>query len=169
MKKTITFVSNKNFYTMETMTIETKIEITKDAIESTLVTAIEGGIDYWCYISLQDKKQASLWLEKEIQEKRLTRDKSVHYGWMDAMFQGYPNPIRIFDVEEAFEAETYEDFDNMEPIGYLSMENIKKGLQKASKEYPNQFNQFFPEYVNGDACDADVIFQLICLDDVVYG
>ena len=154
---------------METMTIETKIEITKDAIESTLVTAIEGGIDYWCYISLQDKKQASLWLEKEIEEKRLTRDKSVHYGWMDAIFQGYPNAIRIFDVEEAFEAETYEDFDDMEPIGYLSMENIKKGLEKASKEYPNQFQQFFPIYVNGDACDADVIFQLICLDDVVYG
>ena len=125
MKKTITFVSNKNFYTMETMTIETKIEITKGEIESTLVTAIEGGIDYWCYISLQDKKQASLWLEKEIQEKRLSRDKSVHYGWMDAMFQGYPNPIRIFDKEEAYEAETQEDLDDMEPIGYLSIENIK--------------------------------------------
>jgi hypothetical protein len=49
------------------------------------------------------------------------------------------------------------------------MENIKKGLEKASKEYTNQFQQFFPEYVNGDSCDADVIFQLICLDDVVYG
>jgi len=154
---------------METMFIETKIEITKDAIESMLVCAYESGIDYWCYISLQDKRNASLWLEKEIEEKRLTRDKSVHYGWMDAIFQGYPNAIRIFDVEEAFEAETYEDFDDMEPIGYLSMENIKKGLEKASKEYPNQFQQFFPIYVNGDACDADVIFQLICLDDVVYG
>jgi hypothetical protein len=169
LKKSITFVSNKNFYTMETMIIEKNIEITQDAIESTLVTAIEGGIDYWCYISLQDKRKASLWLEKEIEGKRLTRDKFVHYGWMDAMFQGYPNSIRIFDVEEAYEAETYEDFDDLEPIGYLSMENIKKGLQKASVEYPNQFNQFFPEYVNGDACDADIIFQLICLDDVVYG
>ena len=169
MKKTITFVSNKNFYTMETMTIETKIEITKDAIESMLVTAYESGIDYWCYISLEDKRKASLWLDKEIEAKRLTRDKSVHYQWMDAIFQGYPNPIRIFDVEEAFEAETYEDFDDMEPIGYLSMENIKKGLQKASVEYPNQFQQFFPEYVNGDSTDADVIFQLITLDDVVYG
>jgi hypothetical protein len=154
---------------METMTIETKIEITKGELESMLVTAIEGGIDYWCYISLQDKREASLWLEKEIEEKRLTRDKSIHYGWMDAMFQGYPNAIRIFDVEEAFEAETYEDFDNMEPIGYLSMENIKKGLEKASVEYPRQFNEFCPEYSNGDADDADVLFQLICLNDVVYG
>ena len=169
MKKTITFVSNKNFYTMETMTIETMIEITKDAIESMLVTAYESGIDYWCYISLEDKRKASLWLDKEIEAKRLTRDKSVHYQWMDAIFQGYPNPIRIFDVADAFEAETYEDFNDMEPIGFLSLENIKKGLEKASKEYQNVFNQYFPIYSNGDACDADLLFQLICLNDVVYG
>jgi hypothetical protein len=154
---------------METMTIETKIQISQDAIESMLVTAYEGGIDYWCYISLEDKRKASLWLDKEIEEKRLTRDKSVHYGWMDAIFQGYPNALRIFDVEEAFEAETYEDFNDMEPIGFLSLENIKKGLEKASKEYQNVFNQYFPIYSNGDACDADLLFQLITLDDVVYG
>jgi hypothetical protein len=154
---------------METMTIETKIEITKGEIESMLITAIEGGVDYWCYISLQDKKQASLWLEKEIEEKRLTRDKSVHYGWMDAMFQGYPNAIRIYDVEEAYGVETQEDLDDIEPIGELSMASIKKGLEKASVEYPKQFQNFFPMYVNGDADDADVLFQLICLNDVVYG
>jgi len=169
MQKTITFVSNKNFYTMETMTIETKIEITKGEIESMLITAYEGGIDYWCYVSITDKKKAWLWLDNEIAEKRLTRDESIHYAWMDAMFQGYPNPIRIFDVEEAYEAETQEDLDDMEPIGYLSIENIKKGLEKASVEYPKQFQNFFPQYVNGDADDADVLFQLICLNDVVYG
>jgi hypothetical protein len=154
---------------METITIETKIEITKGEIESMLITAYEGGIDYWCYVSITDKKKAWLWLENEIEEKRLTRDESIHYAWMDAIFQGYPNAIRIYDVEEAYVAETQEELDNIEPIGELSMENIKKGLQKASVEYPNQFQQFFPIYVNGDATDADVLFQLITLDDVVYG
>jgi len=153
---------------METMIIETKIEITKEAIEGMLVNAIESGVDYWCFISFKDKKEASAWLGKEIEEKRLTRDKSVHYGWMDAMFQGYPNPIRIFDVEEVFDDST-DEFADLEPIGYLSMENIKKGLQKASVEYPNQFQQYFPHYMNGDSLDADVLFQLITLDDVVYG
>jgi hypothetical protein len=154
---------------METMTIEVKIQISQDAIESMLVTAYEGGIDYWCYISLEDKEKAWTWLKKEIEEKRLTRDESIHYMWMDAMFQGYPNAIRIYDVEEAFETETYEDFEDIEPIGELSMENIKKGLEKASKEYQNVFNQYFPVYSNGDASDADLLFQLITLDDVVYG
>ena len=152
---------------METMTIETKITITNDAIESMLVTAIEGGIDYWGTFDDKELKDAKVWLKKQIEKGLLTRNESVHYMWMDAMFQGYPNPISVYDVEEVYGEE--DDIDDIDPIGYLSMENIKKGLQKASKEYPNQFNQFFPEYVNGDACDADVIFQLICLDDVVYG
>ena len=154
---------------METMIIETKIEITKEAIESMLVTAYEGGIDYWCYVSITDKKKAWLWLDNEIAEKRLTRDESIHYAWMDAIFQGYPNAIRIFDVEEAYLAETQEDLDDIEPIGELSMASIKKGLDKASKEYPNVFQQYFPQYMNGDSSDADLLFQLITLDDVVYG
>jgi hypothetical protein len=154
---------------METMIIETKIEITKEAIESMLVTAYEGGIDYWCYVSITDKKKAWRWLDNEIAEKRLTRDESIHYAWMDAIFQGYPNAIRIFDVEEAYVAETQENLDEIEPIGELSMASIKKGLEKASKEYPNVFQQYFPQYMNGDSSDADLLFQLITLDDVVYG
>jgi hypothetical protein len=86
---------------------------------------------------------------------------------MDAMFQGYPFPIRVYDVEEVYGEEDV--IADIEPIGYLSMENIKKGLEKASIEYPNRFRQFFPEYESGDVVDADVLFQMITLDDVVYG
>jgi len=154
---------------METMTIETKITITNDAIESMLVTAIEGGIDYWGTFNDKELKDAKVWLQKQIEKGLLTRNESVHYMWMDAMFQGYPNPISIYDVEEVYSIEEDEEWDDLEAIGYLSMENIKKGLEKASKEYPKQFSQYFPEYHNGDAGDADVLFQLICLDDIVYG
>jgi len=152
---------------METMTIETKITITNDAIESMLVTAIEGGIDYWGTFDDKELKDAKVWLKKQIEKGVLTRNESVHYMWMDAMFQGYPNPISVYDVEEVYVEEG--DIDDIEPIGYLSMENIKKGLEKASIEYPNRFRQFFPEYENGDVVDADVLFQMITLDDIVYG
>jgi hypothetical protein len=152
---------------METMTIETKITITIDAIESMLVTAIEGGIDYWGIFDDKELKDAKVWLQKQIEKGLLTRNESVHYMWMDAMFQGYPHPIRVYDVEEVYGEEDV--IADIEPIGYLSMENIKKGLEKASIEYPNRFRQFFPEYESGDVVDADVLFQMICLDDVVYG
>jgi hypothetical protein len=152
---------------METMTIETKITITNDAIESMLVTAIEGGIDYWGTFDDKELKDAKVWLQKQIEKGLLKRNESVHYMWMDAMFQGYPFPIRVYDVEEVYGEEDV--IADIEPIGYLSMENIKKGLEKASIEYPNRFRQFFPEYESGDVVDADVLFQMITLDDVVYG
>ena len=151
------------------MTIETKITITNDAIESMLVTAIEGGIDYWGAFDDKELKDVKVWLQKQIEKGLLTRNESVHYMWMDAMFQGYPFPIRVYDVEEVYSIEEDEEWDDLEPIGYLSMENIKKGLEKASIEYPNRFRQFFPEYESGDVVDADVLFQMITLDDIVYG
>jgi hypothetical protein len=152
---------------METMTIETKITITNDAIESMLVTAIEGGSNYWFCFDSKELKDARTWLVKQIEKGNLKRNESVHYWWMDAMFQGYPHPIRVYDVEEVYgEDDVIADF---EPIGYLSMEIIKKGLEKSSIEYPKRFRQFFPEYVDGDAEDADVLFQMVCLGDIVYG
>jgi hypothetical protein len=154
---------------METMTIETKITITNDAIESMLVTAIEGGIDYWGTFDDKELKDAKVWLQRQIEKGLLKRNESVHYMWMDAMFQGYPFPIRVYDVEEVYSIEEDEEWSDLEPIGYLSLENIKKGLEKASVEYPNRFRQFFPEYESGDVVDADVLFQMITLDDIVYG
>lgn len=154
---------------MEKMIIETKIEITNEAIESVLITALEGGSNYWYQFNRKDLIDAKNWLLKEIEEGRLQRNQEFNYPWMDAMFQGYQKPIPVYDVEEAYEIESLEDFEELEPIGYLSMETIKKGLEKASVEYPKQFQQYFPEYVNGDAEDADVLFQLICLNDIVYG
>ena len=151
------------------MTIETKITITNDAIESMLVTALEGGSNYWYEFNAKDLKDARNWLLKEIEEGRLKRNESVHYAWMDSMFQGYPKAIPVYDSEEVYDLENDGEFQDVEPIGYLSMETIKKGLEKASIEYRNRFRQFFPEYEDGDAEDADVLFQLICLDDIVYG
>ena len=154
---------------METMTIETKITITNDAIESMLVTALEGGSNYWYEFNAKDLNDAKNWLLKEIEEGRLKRNESIHYTWMDAMFQGYPKAIPVYDTEEIYGIEDEDELEDFEAIGHLSMENIKKGLEKASIEYPNRFRQFFPEYESGDVVDADVLFQLICLDDIVYG
>lgn len=154
---------------MEKMIIETKVTITHEEIESMLVTALEGGSNYWYEFNSNDLKNARNWLLKEIEEGRLKRNEYINYTWLDAIFQGYSKPIPVYDNEEAYEVGSSEDYDELEPIGYLSMETIKKGLEKASLEYPKQFNQFFPEYVNGDAEDADVLFQLICLNDIVYG
>jgi len=79
---------------------------------------------------------------------------------MDAMFKGCPHKIAVYDVEED---------EKEEPLGYLSMDNIGKGLQLAMRDYPKVYAQHFPEYNDGDVISADVLFQLMVMGDVVYG
>lgn len=150
---------------MDTIEVKTKINI--EAIESMLVTALEGGSNYWYELNSADLKQMRKWLNDKIEKGELQRNKSIHYDWMDAIFQGYPKPLAIYETEEVYDNEG--DFSEFEPLGYLSMDNIRKGLELASKDYPEHYNEFFPEYDNGDSTNADVIFQLIVMGDIVFG
>ena len=149
---------------MKTLQVEMKVNLPMESVEEVLITALEGGSNYWYHMGGEDK--STEWLEGQIEKGKLERNESIHYMWMDALFQGSPHPINIYDIEEVYE---YESIDECEPIGKLTMANIKKGLKLAQTEYPKFYNQHFPEYNNGDVTSADVIFQLITLGEVVYG
>ena len=148
--------------------IDLKIEMNVPikAIEEVLITALEGGSNYWYYMDGQD--HCEYWLSKEIKEGRLKRNESIHYKWMDAMFQGCPHKIKILDGEET-EWGDAEDYDEIEPLGYLTMESIANGLKIASKDYSEQLSQHVPEYNDGDGNSADVLFQLMIMGDIVFG
>ena len=139
-------------------TINVPITLTKKSVDDTLTTAIEGGSYYWCQMNPNDIETAENWLETQIKEGILKRDKSVHYKFLDAMFQGYKGSIALVDSE---------DYDEI--LGYLTMKDIKRGLKQVAKERPDIFSQHFPEYNNGDSLSADVIFQYIVLGEIVYG
>tara|TARA_Y100000004_G_scaffold190894_1_gene248748 strand:+ start:505 stop:930 length:426 start_codon:yes stop_codon:yes gene_type:complete len=141
---------------MKNLNLKVELSIPKESIEEVLVTAIEGGINYWGFISGEEKLEQ--WLDQKIKSGELKRDESIHYKWMDSMFQGCPESITVYDVE-----------DYTEKLGYLNLENIAKGLQLAMRDYPEVYAQHFPEYDGGDVISADVLFQLMVLEDVVYG
>ena len=145
---------------MKNVEFKMDVSIPLEAIEEVLVTALEGGINYWGCLDGEDLNVLYDWLDKKITKGELKRDDSVHYGWMDAMFQGCPHKVAVYDVE---------DDEDEEPLGYLSMENIGKGLQLAMRDYPETYAQHFPEYDSGDVISADVLFQLMVMGDVVYG
>lgn len=147
------------------MEMNVKMEITNNAIEDMLVTALEGGSSYWCSINRDDLTKMRNWFDAEIKEGRLVRDESIHYMWMDAIFQGCPLQLPIYDAEET----DGDNFEELEPLGYLSMERIHEGLMLVQKYDQNRFDTYFPEYNNGDAEDSDVIFQYIVMGEVVFG
>lgn len=151
--------------TMETMELNVKNFISINAIENILVTALEGGSNYWYAMNRVDLKAMSDWLEKQIKDGNLERDESIHYKWMDAMFQGCPLQLPIYDAEET----DGDNFEELEPLGYLSMQTIKEGLALVSEHDRNRYASFFPEYNDGDAEDSDVIFQYIVMKEVVFG
>ena len=149
---------------MKELKIEMNVSI--QAIEEILVTAMEGGSNYWYFMDGEDKLVK--WFDEKINKGELKRDDSIHYKWMDAMFQGCPHKVRILDGEEA-EWGDAEDYDEIEPLGYLTMDTISKGLSIASKEYERFFKMHVPDYNDGDIESADVLFQLMVMGDVVYG
>tara|TARA_R100001443_G_scaffold91549_1_gene98180 strand:- start:10448 stop:10885 length:438 start_codon:yes stop_codon:yes gene_type:complete len=145
---------------MKNVEFKMDVSIPLDSIEEVLITALEGGINYWGCLDGEDISVFQKWFDEKIEAGELKRDDSVHYGWMDAMFQGCPHKIAVYDIE---------DEEDEEPLGYLSMENIGKGLQLAMRDYPKTYAQHFPEYDSGDVISADVLFQLMVMGDVVYG
>jgi len=150
---------------MKTLQVEMKVNLPIESVEEVLITALEGGSNYWYHMGGEDK--STKWLEGQIEKGKLKRNESIHYMWMDALFQGSPHPINIYDIEEVYEYE--QALEECEPIGKLTLANIKKGLKLAQTEYPKFYAQHFPKYNNGDATSSDVIFQLITLGEIVYG
>jgi hypothetical protein len=146
---------------MKNVEFKMDVSIPLEAIEEVLVTALEGGINYWGCLDGEDISVFQKWFDEKIEAGELKRDESIHYKWMDAMFQGCPHKIAVYDVEE--------DDEDEEPLGYLSMEKISEGLQLAMRDYPKVYAQHFPEYNDGDVLSADVLFQLMVMGDVVYG
>ena len=152
---------------MKNVEFKMDVSIPLEAIEEVLITALEGGSNYLYWMDGQDVLED--WFDKKIEAGELKRNESVHYKWMDAMFQGCPHKIEVYDVEEA-EWGDAEDYNELEPIGYLDLESIGKGLSLANTEgYTKCYKAHFPEYNDGDADTADVLFQLMTMGKVVYG
>ena len=148
---------------MKELKIEMNIPI--ESIEEILITAMEGGSNYW-YI-MDGEQHCRSWLSEEIKSGRLERNDKIHYKWMDAMFQGCPHKISIYDVEEA--NEEGEELSELEPLGYLTMDSIAEGLKLAQQDYSEEFSQHIPSYNDGDGDSADVLFQLMVMGEVAYG
>ena len=111
---------------MQKNTITIPIEISIDALDEVITTALEGGSNYWYWINNDDLTKMSNWLEDQIKKGYLTRNNQIHYKWLDALFQGWFGKLAIYDKEEYYNLEIPDDFSKLEPIGYLSMENIIK-------------------------------------------
>lgn len=114
---------------------------TKQAIENILITALEGGSNYWYML----------------EEFDMISDSKMSY---------VENIIHNIINTPGFEI-TVTDCETGEYLGILSKESILKGLNLAREQYKEEYDMI----MDGDYDEsiADVLFQLIIMGEIVYG
>ena len=140
--------------TKKEMTIILKHTIDYDAFENLIVTAWEGGINYWADISYESLHEMNLYAEKNGFSGEPFSVRFAKFIWDG-------NSATIVDVEQDFYHDGQEEI-----IGKIDLCSIKKGWEIFSKER-HHFYDFLTD--NIDATTADIWFQCCSLGEAVYG
>lgn len=124
------------------------IKLNEQHIEDVFVTAIEGGSNYWLDFDLKGINQV---------KKVCSQDGYKDAFSMQVFYAVFRKGLRlpVFDVESD------------EQIGVLDVSNFGERLQNCMDNYPEAVYNIVFE--NGDANDADIIFQYLCMNEIVYG
>jgi hypothetical protein len=128
--------------------ITIKREMDYDSFENLIVTALEGGSNYWYMIDLDN---STGFIKKYADD---SRPKSIRIA--DALYNNEESSVTILDTE-----------DEEETLGVLTHQSVRKTLE----DFPKDHQWALDNVLNGDydANDADVVFQVLVMDDVVYG
>lgn len=77
---------------------------------------------------------------------------------------GYSEAVRRINEGKSFDVFDAEDD---EKVATVTMETVENGFEVLINEYPNRFANIMSD--NADFFDMDVLFQLCCFGEVVYG
>jgi hypothetical protein len=146
-------------------------KLTKEDITDILVTALEGGSNYWYLIDLPENIKSYGQSTSEAVGEYILRggsidfyDKEEYYDVRRALKDGDYN---IGDSDDMVDEKSYkEDIENTK-LGHIDMNRILEAITKIKSEYPEVWKNILLE--NADAGDADVFLQLCVMGEVVYG
>jgi len=117
--------------------------LTKEQQKNLLTTALEGGSNYW--YNLPDLTEA----RKHKQDGDCT---------IDYIFRA---------VQEGLKIEVNDLEDEDEVLGYISKQGLKEGAILMQHKYPKHYADAITE--NDDAITGDVFFQLVVMQEIVFG
>ena len=131
------------------MEIVLKIPVKKEVLEDVFVTALEGGSNYWYFLS-----------DETIEKIRAAVSKDEDEYLATAMLKA----ILDHDVHVAINDAENED----EVVGVITRATIQPRLQELiNSEDKWALEAHMSE--NGDADSADVVFQYLAMGGVIYG
>lgn len=124
-----------------------KVGITYEMFEDWIVTALEGGSNYWYW--LMDDAIPKSCLEKYKDDNLPLSIIFCKAIWMDKI------AIEIHDIE------------TNEPLGKIDMKSVKKALETICSEHQSIFHSLMNQQY--DAVDADVFFQYCVMGEITFG
>ena len=130
------------------MTITINQEIKREVLEDIFVTALEGGSNYWYYLSDEATK-----LIRDAVPK--SEDTYLSTAILKAIERGVEVPINDAEDED-------------EVIGTISLKTMQDRLQKLSRS-ANSDALMAHIKEEGDADTADVVLQYLAFGEIVYG
>lgn len=125
-----------------------EFEIDDSVLEDVFVTAIEGGSNYWYFLS----DEAVRLIRKAVPREE---ESCLSIATFKAVMKGVEVPI-------------HDAFDEEEQVGSISLETMADRLSKLATSGERHHLLAHIEE-NGDADSADVVFQYLALGEVVYG
>jgi hypothetical protein len=125
-----------------------EFEIDDSVLEDVFVTAIEGGSNYWYYLT----RNAVGLIRKAVPREE---ESCLSIATFKAVMKGVEVPIH--DAQ-----------DIKEQIGLISLETMADRLRKLATSDDKWVLQVHMNE-EGDADSADIVFQYLALGEVVYG
>jgi hypothetical protein len=138
--------------------ITTQIDGTS-LVAGTMITAIEGGSNYWYWVKVEEN-----WYE--IAKRYDIAEAKKETPQRESLS---PFPILISNAligVEHFAMNVYNLDDTDKLLGTLTIESFVRGCEICVTKYPKRWHNFMTG--NFDADDADVLFQLAVMGDVVF-
>lgn len=132
-----------------TIKVKQEITITRKILEDIFVTAIEGGSNYWYFFD-----------DAACKKVRDVIPESVDPYFATAVLRAVLDKRVVIDVS---------DVETDEIIGSLDVNLFKRRLQDLFND--ESCRQALLNMINedGDASDADIVFQYLIMGEVVYG
>jgi hypothetical protein len=130
------------------MTITINQEIERQVLEDIFVTALEGGSNYWYYLSDEATKLIRNAVPK-------SEDPYLSTAILKAIENGVDVPINDAEHED-------------EVIGTISLKTMQERLQKLSRS-ANSDSLMAHIKEEGDADTADIVFQYLAFGEIVFG
>lgn len=126
-----------------------EVEVSRLILEDVFRVAIEDGNSYWCEIMSNSFKKIRKVLSHE-------DEPDISLAILKAVLD---HDITVF----------FEDVVKNQFVGDLRKENFQSRLNELANSDDYKSSLFNYLGGSGDANDADIIFQYLCLGDVVYG